>query len=242
MTPLPKRVLDPPSYGTFSTPLYKNPRQSRPRSFFGGVQTFSGERVLVRKATLCNLRTIVHNCALLWPISKGNFRRKMTTIVWTSALNPHLDFPQFRDSEFLSRKIPGIFLGNSRREPRNSHSFLEFSDVGPREQRSAIANNLTSYRSLSGPLGPKCPGSVPESVRENGGVRGCPRKCPRASPGPIGPFGLQSVQSVLRVSAECQQGVPDTLGTPSGHFSGTPEPGAGRVSGTPRGTLLRTLR
>ena len=58
--------------------------------------------------TLCNLRTIVYNCALLWPFFRpflrGNFRRKMTTIVgnrgqlWTSTLSPHvlsahLDFP-----------------------------------------------------------------------------------------------------------------------------------------------------
>ena len=50
-----------------------------------------------------NLRTIVYNCALLWlflgPLSKGNFRRKMTTIVgnrgqlWTSTLSPHLESP-----------------------------------------------------------------------------------------------------------------------------------------------------
>ena len=59
------------------------------------------------KATLCNLRTIVYNCALLWPfgpLSEGKFRREMTTIVgnrgqlWTSILSPHLlsphvDFP-----------------------------------------------------------------------------------------------------------------------------------------------------
>ena len=35
------------------------------------------------KATLCNLRTIVYNCALLWPFwapFTGNFRRQMTTI------------------------------------------------------------------------------------------------------------------------------------------------------------------
>ena len=45
------------------------------------------------QTTLCNLHTIVYNYALLWPfgpLSKGNFRRKMTTIVgnrgqlWTS--------------------------------------------------------------------------------------------------------------------------------------------------------------
>ena len=53
VTPLPKRGSGPPSYGTFSTPfrcqcsvfLCKNPRKSRPETF-GGVQHFSGERVL----------------------------------------------------------------------------------------------------------------------------------------------------------------------------------------------------
>ena len=61
------------------------------------------------KPTHCNLRTIVYNCALLWPFLgpflRANFRRKMTTIVgyrgqlWTSTLSPHLlsphlDFPE----------------------------------------------------------------------------------------------------------------------------------------------------
>ena len=69
------------------------------------------------KATLCNSRTIVYNCALLWPfwdpfgsLSKENLSCKMTTIVgnrgqlWTSTLSPHLlsphlDFPEFRRSK-----------------------------------------------------------------------------------------------------------------------------------------------
>ena len=40
---------------------------------------------------------------------------------------------------------------------------------------SGLANSPTSYRSLSGPSGPKCPGECP---------RGCPRKrvCPRECP------------------------------------------------------------
>ena len=54
LTPLPKRGFGPPSYGTFSTPLrcqcsvfpvQKSPTE-QPRSSFGGVQKFSGERVL----------------------------------------------------------------------------------------------------------------------------------------------------------------------------------------------------
>ena len=54
MTPLPKRGFGPPSYGTFSTPLRCQCSFSRgqksttkqTRSSFGGVQKFSGERVL----------------------------------------------------------------------------------------------------------------------------------------------------------------------------------------------------
>ena len=61
------------------------------------------------KATLCNLPTIVNRLQLctyvaFGPLSKGNFRRKTTTIVgnrgqlWASTLSPHLlsphlDFP-----------------------------------------------------------------------------------------------------------------------------------------------------
>ena len=54
MTPLPKGVLDPPSYGTFSTPLRcqfsvfscTKSTTEQTRSSFGGVQKFSGESVL----------------------------------------------------------------------------------------------------------------------------------------------------------------------------------------------------
>ena len=54
MTPLPKRGFGPPSYGTFSTPLRRQgsvfPVQKstteQTRSSFGGVQKFSGERIL----------------------------------------------------------------------------------------------------------------------------------------------------------------------------------------------------
>ena len=54
MTPLPKSGLGPPSYGTFSTPLrcqrsvfpVQKSTTEQTRSSFGGVQKFSGERVL----------------------------------------------------------------------------------------------------------------------------------------------------------------------------------------------------
>ena len=54
MTPLPKRGFGPPSYGTFSTPLacrcfvfpVQKSTTEQTRSSFGGVQNFSGGRVL----------------------------------------------------------------------------------------------------------------------------------------------------------------------------------------------------
>ena len=56
--------------------------------------------------------TIVHFCGLFGPLSKGNFRGKMTTIVgnrgqlWTSTLSPHLlsphlDFPNASNCDYL---------------------------------------------------------------------------------------------------------------------------------------------
>ena len=73
------------------------------------------------KATLCNLRTIVHNCALLWlfgALSKGIFRHKMTTIVgnrgqlWTSALSPHLESPHLDFPENCGDIFGAFFLRN----------------------------------------------------------------------------------------------------------------------------------
>ena len=44
-----------------------------------------------------------------------------------------LEFVAFRDSgktiQQFSRDFPGVFLGNPRTDPGNSHSFLEFSDL-----------------------------------------------------------------------------------------------------------------
>ena len=60
--------------------------------------------------------------------------------------------------------------------------------------------------------------------------------------GPFAPLALECPKSVPRVSPECQKGVPDTLGTLSGHFLDTPEPGARRAPETPRGTLPGPLR
>ena len=59
-----------------------------------------------------------------------------------------LEFVAFRDSgkffQQYSRDFPGVFLGNPRTHPTNSHSLLEFSDFGP----SGIvrsADSMTGY-------------------------------------------------------------------------------------------------
>ena len=60
--------------------------------------------------------TILHFCGLFGPLSEGNFRHKVTTIVgnrgqlWTSTLSPHLksphlDFPDTCDLKQLSPKV-----------------------------------------------------------------------------------------------------------------------------------------
>ena len=77
----------------------------------------------------------------------------------------------------------------------------------------------TCYRSLPGPSGPKCPGSVP-------GKRGCPRVSHGVSPAPFGLRAPECPKSVPRVFPECRKGIPDTLGTLFGYFLDAPEPGA----------------
>ena len=62
-----------------------------------------------------------------------------------------------------------------------------------------------SYRSLSRPSGPKCPGSVPE----NGGPRDCPVGCLW---GPLGPGFRQ------KVSQDCSRSVQDTFLTLRGRM------------------------
>ena len=99
------------------------------------------------------------------------------------------------------------------------------------------------YRSLSGPSGPKCPRSVPESVPENGG---CPRECPPGGArGPSGP-GLRSVQ---KVSRECPRSVKkvsrtlrDTLGTLFGHSGRRTFPRTPPIFGDTLGDTPGTLR
>ena len=92
----------------------------------------------------------------------------------------------------------------------------------PRDIRPQnFANPPACYRSLSGPSGPKCPGSVPQGV---------------LGPNLSGP-GLRSVQ---KVSRECPRSVLDTFLTLRGHSQDTfgtlrsPGPGPKNI---PKGTL-----
>ena len=52
-----------------------------------------------------------------------------------------LEFVAFRDSREIfqqySRDFPGVFLGNPRTHPTNSHSLLEFSDFDPQTSLAA---------------------------------------------------------------------------------------------------------
>ena len=98
-----------------------------------------------------------------------------------------------------------------------------------------IAKRPAPYRSLSGPSAPECPTECPRECSENGGVQG---SVPRGVPGALRAPG----RSVQKVSRECLQSVQDTfldtMGTLSGHFLDTPEPGARRVQGHPVGHSL----
>ena len=67
---------------------------------------------------------------------------------------------------------------------------------------SEFAIPPTSYRGLSGPSGPSVPGSVPESVPENGGVR---RSVPRGVSGALWAPGSG-------VSKKCPESVPRVSG------------------------------
>ena len=82
-------------------------------------------------AICAQLSTIVHFCGLFGPLSKGNFRHRMTTIVgnrgqlWTSALSPHLLSPHldFPDKIRQNQRDPigPAPLGNSRKFLRGNN-------------------------------------------------------------------------------------------------------------------------
>ena len=85
------------------------------------------------------------------------------------------------------------------------------------ESRSSVATPPACYRSLS--------------------ARSVPGVSLGVSLRPFAPRAPQCPKSVPRVSQECQKGVLDNVGTLSGHFLDTAEPGARRAPETPRGTL-----
>ena len=114
------------------------------------------------KATLCNLSTIVYNCALflafLGPFLRGNFRRKMMTIVgnrghlWTSTLSPHLLRPHlaFPDSGYRALSLlypwpPKTALSQQRCCARDGVSHFIRVSLGYRLQgvsQQIISNSL----------------------------------------------------------------------------------------------------
>ena len=96
--------------------------------------------------------TIVHFCGPFGPLSKGNFRRKMTTIVvgnrgqlWTSnfsphLLSPHLDFPEMVWS----------FVAQAQKFPPNSRqsSRLELGSPRPSPKGPFRTKNTTPLNSV----------------------------------------------------------------------------------------------
>ena len=99
------------------------------------------------------------------------------------------------------------------------------------EMPSWVAKRPAPYRSLLGPSGPECPGSVPESVPEDGSVQG---SVPQGVPGTLRVPGSG-------VSKKCPESVPRVSRTPfaySGDNLGTlRSPGLEGAPETPRGTL-----
>ena len=94
--PSQKRVLDPPSYGTFSTPLrcqcsvFPVPKSTteQTKSSFGGVQKLSGERVL--------WYVFLPPYVLHPPISPPNFRSSVTPKVMSHTTQEQQARPEFK--------------------------------------------------------------------------------------------------------------------------------------------------
>ena len=91
---------------------------------------------LRRLSTICAQScTIVHFCGLFGPLSEGNFRHKMTTIVgnrgqlWTSTLSPHLesphlDFPDLRHLSTVPCPSFPFFCGKRHGKPPKKQGFF----------------------------------------------------------------------------------------------------------------------
>ena len=124
------------------------------------------------KVTLCNLRTIVYNWALLGPLGpflRGTFCcHKMTTIVgnrgqlWTSTLSPHLlsphlDFPVIAIVCFWCAKSSPLILeewhlANQTKEVRFANAWVRSLKLG-----------------LRTPFACKCCGEVEKPLRNGHG-------------------------------------------------------------------------
>ena len=110
------------------------------------------------KATLCNLCTIVYNCAHLWPFGplfKGNFRCKMTPIVgnrgqlWTSTLSPLFAKPQFRLSRCFEAQT------NRKEFPQREANLAIFHRKTHRNRNCVVSGKRSPprlWRSLWAPL------------------------------------------------------------------------------------------
>ena len=95
LTPLPKRGFGPPSYGTFSTPLtcqcsvfpVQKSTTEQTRSSFGGVQKFSGERVLWY---------VFHPPYVLHPpISRPNYENRGFSASRSARIDSQRESPRF---------------------------------------------------------------------------------------------------------------------------------------------------
>ena len=153
----------------------------------------------------------------------------------SSAKSPNWERVQAQSHEKVWKEsIPLLALGRPKSPKRVkkeskmsqndlllTHFWLFWLFLPPAAGRPRIATPPACYRSLSGPSGPKCPGSVPRGV--SGALRapgsGVSKKCPESVPG---------------VSKRCPGHSGDTLGTLFGHSGAR---GPKRPRDTPRDTL-----
>ena len=107
------------------------------------------------KATLCNLRTIIYSCALLWPFW-APFVRKMTTIVGNRSNSSR----GFRSIGSLPPKTLGKSRGPRRTTQRPRRTLAETPQSPLRDPRRASERQI----SLGEPRGGLCPsdGDPPE--------------------------------------------------------------------------------
>ena len=122
------------------------------------------------KVTLGNLRTIVYNCAHLWPfgpVSKQNFRRKMTTIVGNRGQLPK---PPFR----LSRCPQQGFLFQGFQLVSNSLIVIQLQVPAAPSSFTiqCLMSCMTQWRQRPSPTPPqRSPRTPQDTARTRFGVR-----------------------------------------------------------------------